>query len=249
VAAPAAGVAVNPERIAQRLLAGLGDHRYVTAIKLAPAPPATGSRLHTLYAGARPPRGALWATIIAPAAKFSRGHQTTAQLLRENIADWEGTLVGGALRDDLCVAGGPALVAWTVQGGQGGGFSESWEAFNQRFPNPRPAAFRKRVALVGRRYGFRVASLRLVRPLQVAPLLIVRTSRDRASFVKDVPAILSLLDPTTPGHNGAAATFEGFLFEAEDAQGPFVQTSGGLRGQRWGGEWSWNPNVYPFSHG
>jgi hypothetical protein len=179
--------------------------------------------LHTYYAGRRPPRDALWATIVAPAAKLSQRRPAPEQVVRQNAAYWEGMLVGGALRDDLCVAGGAPLVGWTVTGGQGGGFSESWEAFNQRFPNPSKGAFRKRVALVGRRYGFRVLSLRLIRPLQLAPLLIVETSRDRASFVKDVPTILSLLDPS----NRTAVTFEGFFFAAEDAHGPFVETSGG----------------------
>jgi hypothetical protein len=237
--------AVAPNLVGRRLLARLGDHRYIRRIILAAAPPATGGRLRSYYAGARPPRGALWATIVAPAAKVLQGHPAPTQVVRQNAAYWEGMLVGGALRDDLCAAGGPPLVGWTVTGGQGGGFSEAWEAFNQRFPNPSPKVVRKRVELVGRRYGFRVQSLRLVRPLQLAPLLIVKTSRDRTSFVKDVPAILSLLDPNTRN----AATFEGFFFEAEDAHGPFVETSGGVRGQRWGGEWSWNPNVYPFTHG
>ena len=99
---------------------------------------------------------------------------------------------------------------------------------------------------MGRRYGFRVASLRLLRPLQLAPLLIVETSQDRTAFVKEVPAILSLLDPAARSANN---TFEGFYFEAQDAQGPFVATSGGVRGQRWGGQWSSNPSVYPFAHG
>lgn len=242
---PAIGAAVRPKLIARRLLARLGDHRYIRSIALTPAPAATGSRLHTFYAGAHPPRGALWATIDAPAAKVLQGHPASTQVVRDNAAYWEGMLVGGALRDDLCAAGGPPLVGWTVTGGQGGGFSESWEAFNQTFPNPSPHAFRKRAALVGRRYGFRIASLRLVRPLQLAPLLVVKTSQSRNAFVKDVPVILSLLNPTTR----AAPTFEGLYFEAEDAHGPFVETSGGVRGQRWGGEWSWNPNVYPFAHG
>jgi hypothetical protein len=236
---------IAPRLIARRLLARLGDHRYIRSIDLTPAPPATGGRLRSYYAGARPPRGALWATIDAPAAKLLQGHPAPTQVVRENAAYWEGMLVGGALRDDLCAAGRQPLVGWTVTGGQGGGFSESWEAFNQRFPNPPPQAFRKRVELVGRRYGFRVQSLRLIRPLQLAPLLIVKTSRDRTSFVKDLPAILSLLNPNTRN----AATFEGFFFEAEDSHGPFVETSSGVRGQGWGGQWSWNPSVYPFSHG
>lgn len=239
------GKPVAPELIARRLLSRLGDRRYIRRIRFAPAPAPTSARLHAYYAGRRPPRDALWATIVAPAAKLSQGRPAPKQVVRQNAAYWEGMLVGGALRDDLCVAGGAPLVGWTVTGGQGGGFSESWEAFNQRFPNPPQAAFRKRVALVGRRYGFRVLSLRLIRPLQLAPLLIVETSRERASFVKDVPTILSLLDPSNRG----AATFEGFFFEAEDAHGPFVETSGGVRGQRWGGQWSWSPDVYPFDHG
>lgn len=239
------GAPVAPKLLARRLLARLGDRRYIRRITLAPAPPATGGRLRSFYAGAHPPRDALWATIVAPAAKLSQGHPAPAETVRETAAYWEGMLIGGALRDDLCVAGGPPLVGWTVTGGQGGGFSEQWEAFDQRFPNPSATAFRKRVALVGRRYGFRVVSLRLLRPLQLAPLLIVETSRDRTAFVKDVPRILSLLNPSTR----AALTFEGFFFEAEDAHGPFVETSGGVRGQRWGGQWSSNPNVYPFVHG
>lgn len=239
------GARIAPKLVARRLLAQLGDHRYIRGIRLAPAPPATAGRLHTFYAGSRPPRDALWATIIAPTAKLLQGHPTPAQSVRQTAAYWEGMLVGGALRDDLCAAGGPPLVGWTVTGGQGGGFSEAWEAFNQRFPNPSPATFRKRVALVGRRYGFRVASLRLLRPLQLAPLLIVETSQDRTAFVKEIPAILSLVDPAARSAN----MFEGFYFEARDAQGPFVETSGGVRGQRWGGQWSSNPSVYPFAHG
>jgi hypothetical protein len=239
------GVAVNPKVIVRRLLARLGDRRYIRTIKLAPAPPATGSRLHAFYAGAHPPSDALWATIVAPAAKLPQGHSVPVRVLRLEAAYWEGMVVAGALRDDLCAGGGPPLVGWTVTGGQGGGFSEKWEAFGQHFPNPSPAAFRRRVSLVGRRFGFRVVSLQLVRPLQLAPLLIVETSRDREAFVRDVPTILSLLDPTARN----ATTFEGFYFAAEDAHGPFVETSGGVRGQRWGGQWSWNPRVYPFVHG
>lgn len=242
---PPLGRPLAPKLIAQRLLSRLGDRRYIRSITLAPAPPATGGRLHSFYAGVRPPRDALWATIVAPDAKLSQGHPARTQIVRQNAAYWEGMLVGGALRDDLCVADGPPLVGWTVTGGQGGGFSESWEAYNQRFPNPSPAAFRKRVALVGRRYGFRVLSLRLLRPLQLAPILIVKTSQNRNAFVKDVPAILGLLNP----NSGQAPTFEGFFFAAQDAHGPFVETSGGLRGQQWGGQWSSNPNVYPFAHG
>ena len=75
------------------------------------------------------------------------------------------------MRDDLCDAKGAPLVMWSASGSGGGGFAESYQALDQRFPNPSPATFRKRVRLLGRRFGFTVASLRLLRPRQIAPLL------------------------------------------------------------------------------
>src|SRR5205823_6168652 len=123
------------------------------------------------------------------------------------------------------------------------------DALEQRFPNPAPGVFRKRVSLVGRRYGFRVVSLRLLHPRQVAPLLVVETRRERKSFVSDVPAIMALLDPTAGAGHQTAITFEGFLFEARDARGPFVRVENVYRGEVEGGQWSWNPCVYPYAHG
>jgi hypothetical protein len=104
------------------------------------------------------------------------------------------------------------------------------------------------VALIGRRYGFAVRQLRLLRPRQLAPLLVVRTGRDRKAFVRDVAAIMKLLDPTSNGPGKTALTFEGFFFEAEDAHGPFVRVDDHYRGETEGGQWSWNRCVYPYSH-
>jgi hypothetical protein len=159
------------------------------------------------------------------------------------LADWEGQLVGGAVRDALCANGGPPLVAWSA-GSSGGGFSDAAFPFEQQFPNPTPAAYRRRVSLVARRYGFRVVSLRLLHPLQSAPLLIVATDRPRRQFVADVPAILAELDPS----NDQAATFEGFYFEARDKDGPFVRTDNVNRGLIESSEWSANHSDYPFAH-
>jgi len=155
--------------------------------------------------------------------------------------------VAGALRDDLCSAGGAPLVGWTT-GRNGIRVADQSFALEQRFPNPPAQAFRRRVQLVGKRYGFRVASLRLPRPRQLAPLLVVQTDRNRKDFVADVQAILALLDPTTSGHGATALTFEGFFFEARDAKGPFVRTENVYRGEVEGGEWSWSRCAYPFPH-
>lgn len=241
---------IRPAVVARRLLKRFGDSRYVRSITFAAAPPAVGSRVHTYYGGGHPPADALTATINVRAAFPRAGIRPTPTETVDNaVAYWEGVLIGGALRDDVCANGGAPLIAWSPEPGGGGGFSESWWALGQRFPNPSPAAFRKRVLLLGQRYGFRIASLRLLRPRQLAPLLVVRTNRNRKAFVHDVPEILSRLDPTTNDGKQHALTFEGFLFVARDARGPFVETDSASRGQSEGGEWSWNPNAFPFVHG
>jgi hypothetical protein len=232
----------------RRLLAQFGDDRFVLHIQLAPPPPITLQHLRGYFAGARPPANALWAFVSAPAAtRILPAHPNSGQVEAQMIAEWEAGLVVGALRDDFCANGGRPLVGWTVSRGDIG-LSDRTQALEQHFPNPSPAVFRRRIALIGRRYGFTVRQLRLLRPRQLAPLLVVRTDRDRKAFVRDVPAIMKLLDPTSNGSGKTAITFEGLFFEAEDAHGPFVRVDNHYRGETEGGEWSWNPCVYPYAH-
>jgi hypothetical protein len=216
--------------VAGEVLARLGDRRYVRRVILAPVPRHARQHLKGYFAGVEPPPDARWGYIAL------RGHSM--------LAGWEGQLVASAVHDALCANGGPPLVAWTV-GSSGGGFSDAAFPFEQHFPNPTAAAYRRRVSLVARRYGFRVITLRLLHPLQLAPLLIVATDRSRPSFIGDVPAIVADLDP----HNDQAATFEGFYFEARDRNGPFVRTENVTRGEIEGGQWSADHNDSPFPHG
>ena len=237
----------SPTRIAQLLLQRFGDDRYVRKVVFAGPPPNTLSHLKGYFGGVRPPFDARWAYISAPLAGLQPAKPTPEQVGEQMVASWEANLVAGGLRDDLCAAGGAPLVGWTI-GRDGARVADQNYALEQRFPNPTARAFRRRVELVAKRYGFRVASLRLLRPRQVAPLLVVQTDRSRKDFVADVPAILALLDATTGGHGAAALTFEGFFFEARDAKGPFVRTENVYRGEVEGGEWSWSRCVYPFPH-
>lgn len=220
-----------PTQIVRRELASFGDRRYVTNAAIAPVPRLALEHLRGYFAGKRPPSNALWAYI------------GSARAGRSDIAQWETDLFAGGLRDAFCAAGGAPLAGYSV-GGHIAAVSDRTQAFGQRFPNPSPAAFRTRVVLVGRRYGFRVASVRLLHPFQTAPLVTAETTRDRKSFVHDVPAIMDLLDP----RNGTAATFEGFLFQARDANGAFVRVDNVYRGEVMGGEWSWSRCVYPYPH-
>jgi hypothetical protein len=233
-----------PAAVLRRLLTRFGDRRFVRRIELASPPPRVSRHLKGWFAGQRPPGDALWAYLAVPALA-QRAHVAAEAGM---IAEWEASLVGGAIRDELCAAGGPPLVGWTVVGGGAGGVSDLGQALGQRFPNPSPAAFRSRLRAVGRRFGFTVESLRLLRPLQLAPLLVVRTGRDRKALVRDVPAIMRLLDPVASGRRQPAVTFEGFFFEARDGRGAFVRVENVYRGQVEGGQWSWNRCVYPYAH-
>jgi hypothetical protein len=236
--------AIAPAVVAQRLLARFGDRRYIRSITFAAAPPAIGSRVHVYYAGGHPPTDALTATVHSDGAQPPSGHPTPSQSISDAIVSYEAGLVDGALRDDMCAAGGAPLVS--TNGADGGSFSETGFALEQRFPNPSPAAFRQHVKLVGRRYGFHIASLKLLRPEQLAPILIVDTNRNRKTFVHDMPTIVSLLNPTNHAGHQTAETFEGFLLAAEDSHGPFAEMESLSRGEAEGGEWSWNRCVYPY---
>lgn len=215
--------------VAAGVLARLGDRRYVRRVILALVPRHARQHVKGYFAGVEPPPDARWAYISL------RGHSM--------FAEWEGQLVAGAVHDALCANGGPPLVAWTI-GSSGGGFSDAPFPFEQNFPNPTAAAYRHRVSLIARRYGFRIITLRLLHPLQLTPLLIVETNQPRHQFIADVAAIVADLNP----HNDQAATFEGFYFEARDKDGPFVRTESVNRGEIEGGQWSANHSDYPFPH-
>ncbi|HYZ78261.1 MAG TPA: hypothetical protein VE596_12895 [Gaiellaceae bacterium] len=237
-----------PAEIVRRVLARFGDRSYIRRVELGPPPPITLRHLKGWFNGVRPPRDGLWAYISASTAVApSSPHPTPKEARDYTIADWEVQLLEGALRDEFCAAGGRPLLGWSLSG-FGRGVSDRSSAFGQRFPNPKPRAFRARVAEVGRQYGFTVSSLRLLRPLDYAPLLVVSTDRDRKEFVHDVPAIMALLNPTSDAERHTAFTFEGFFLEARDAKGPFVRVEGIVRGEQMSGEWSWDRCVYPYAH-
>ncbi|HUZ15028.1 MAG TPA: hypothetical protein VMU72_02480 [Gaiellaceae bacterium] len=243
-AAPPRAHPTPPAEIVRRFLARFGDRRYVRSITLGAAPAAIGTAIRDFYGGSHPPADALHAYIDAPLANYKNQapHPRPAQSLAYGIAEFEAGLVGGALHDDFCSAGGAPLISWS---GEAQGIADEAMALEQRFPNPTPAAFRHRVALVGRRYGFRVASLRLLRPEQFAPLLIVRTSRPRKAFVKDAGEIVTLLDPVSTAEHRVALTFEGFFFAVEDGRGPFFFVQNRSRSDAEGSMWAANGCLLP----
>ena len=246
---PAPARPTAPGALVRRLLARLGDDRFVVGVKLGP-PPAfqPGS-----FGITPPPADALWATLVRTPIRTATAAPSPDEIVGRALADWEAGLVVGALRDDLCAAGGRPLVG--ASGRSGNDFSSSGFAYNQRFANPSPGAFGQLVADAGRRYGFTVVSLSLLRPLQTAPVLFVETGRDRTAFMHDLPAIENMLDPgldqplQSPLARKTPLAFEGLFFEVRDAQGPFLAVWNARRGAAWGDQWSWLTATLRSSHG
>jgi hypothetical protein len=214
----------QPTAVVNDILRRLGDRRFVTRVELAPVSPVKLLRAKAWFAGRRPPPDAIWAWV----GTRVHGRREAA------LASWEGQLVGGALRDELCAAGGSPLVGWSVPGRSAGGISDDAYPYGERFPNPPPAAFRRALRAAGAAYGFRPVEVRILRPLGLAPLVVVRTDRPRKEFYADVGAILELLNPRH-------ATFEAAYFEARDAHGPFIRLASAERGTVEGSSWVWDP--------
>jgi hypothetical protein len=244
-----AGRAVQPAELARRVLARLGDGSAVRAIEIGAPPPRSMTK--GAFPGKRPLRDGVWAYISAPDASVLQARNTTPEQKRAaQLARWEAALVGGALRDEFCSAGGPPLVGWTLSREViEGGVSDQTYALNQRFPNPSPQKFRARVRDVGKRYGFEPVSIRFLRPRQLAPIVVVETDRDRRAFIAEVAQIMALLNPRSSNRIQTAVTFEGFFFEARDSNGPFVRLTSSFRGEVAGGQWSAIPDAYPYPHG
>jgi hypothetical protein len=240
---------VSPREIVRRLLARFGDRSLIRGVEI--GKPPRHRLIRHIFPGKRPPHDAVWAYIDAPLAAFdSNAHPSPERVRAYELAHWEAELVGGALRDDFCRAGGHTLAGWTLsRAAINGGVSDQTFALNQRFPNLSPSRFRARAALAGKRYGFRVKSIRFLRPLQLAPIVVVQTSRGRKAFIKDFAAIVDVLDLKSVYRHRYGVTFEGILVEARDEKGPFVRVEQAYRGAIMGGQWSAERDAYPYEHG
>jgi hypothetical protein len=239
--------ATGPNRLAREVLARFGDRSLIRGVRIAARPQETPP----FRPRKEPPKSALWAYIDAPRSAGASAPPQDADAGeggKWTLTGWEVDLLWGALRDEFCLAGGRPLVGYSVSG-QIGGMSTDEYAFSQRFPNLARSAFRRRADLVARRYGFQPVSIRFLHPRELAPIVVVRTKRDRKKFIADVREILALLDPAAHGRKQTATTFEGFYFEARDEQGPFVRAYDVYRGTIMGGQWSAEPDAYPFEHG
>jgi hypothetical protein len=109
-----------------------------------------------------------------------------------------------------------------------------------RWPNPAPASLRARLRRAAAADDFQIVSVKLLRPRQIAPEIVVRTTRYVAVARAAGPLIIAL-----------ERGYEGFYFEARDERGiPFFVTERFVRGPHpGGGQWARSEPLFPFSHG
>ena len=124
------------------------------------------------------------------------------------------------------------------------------EAPNQVFKNPSSNSLRSAVRSEARSNHFRVVSLQLLRPRQLAPKIVVQTTH-YLSLARAAPSILTKLDPRSPAADDSKGwAYEGFYFEAVDEHGvPFMIVSNFWRGANGGGgQFARSEALYPYPH-
>jgi hypothetical protein len=113
----------------------------------------------------------------------------------------------------------------------------------EQFESPPLSELLPRVRRQAAQHQFRVVSLRMLRPKQLAPMLIVRTTH-YVGLARATTSILHDLD----GRYGDR--YEGFYFEARDEFGvPFFTTETLRRDRTEGGQWARSEALFPFAHG
>jgi hypothetical protein len=121
----------------------------------------------------------------------------------------------------------------------------------QQFDNLTPAELRRRLDKAADEYGFEVVSLKLNRPRQLAPEIVIRT-KDYAAVAESAKVWLAAVDPQRRTNDDRTGwRFEGFYLDAEDEHGvPFFIVFNTMRGNSpGGGQWARSEPLFPFEHG
>ena len=120
-----------------------------------------------------------------------------------------------------------------------------------RFPSPSRAVLMHRLRRAQARYGFQIVSVRMLRPLQLAPVIVIQSER-KQSTARATAVIIDLFDPRrVTKANPSGFAYEGYFLEARDKHGvPYLATFNHWRVPHvGGGEWAAAESLYPFPHG
>jgi hypothetical protein len=120
-----------------------------------------------------------------------------------------------------------------------------------RFPSPSRDVLMQRMRQAQRRYGFEIVTVRMLHPLQRAPVIVIRSDK-KLEIAHATPAIIKLVDPRhVTNINPSGYAYEGYFLSAEDRHGvPYLATFHHSRCcPLGGGKWAASENLYPFPHG
>jgi hypothetical protein len=118
------------------------------------------------------------------------------------------------------------------------------------FPSPARAVLLRRLLKAQQPYGFGIVSVRMLRPLQLAPVIVIRSDR-KLETARAIRAIVKLFDPRrTTKTNPSGAAYEAYFLEAQTRRGvPYLATFNFVRPPSvGGGEWAAEERLYPFPH-
>lgn len=120
-----------------------------------------------------------------------------------------------------------------------------------RFPSPSRAVLMRRLHNAQTLYAFRVVSVRMLHPLQRAPVIVISSDR-KQSLARATPKIINLFDPRSPTRmNPSGYAYEAYFLVAQTTRGvPFLATFNHWRAPHvGGGQWAASESLYPFPHG
>ncbi|HTE83950.1 MAG TPA: hypothetical protein VK821_04395 [Dehalococcoidia bacterium] len=120
-----------------------------------------------------------------------------------------------------------------------------------RFPSPSRRVLMQRLRQAQGRYGFEIVTVRMLHPLQSAPVIVIRSDK-KVAMAHATLAIIKLFDPRhVTNTNPSGFAYEGYFLSAEDQHGvPYLATFHHSRCcPPGGGEWAASENLYPFPHG
>jgi hypothetical protein len=119
------------------------------------------------------------------------------------------------------------------------------------FDNLPPSELKRRLAVLAKRHDFSVVRVAFLRPVQLAPIVIIQTTHYE-QLARATPSILHEIDPKLDTNDDRTGWhYEGFLFEAQDEHGvPFLTVENWWRGPHaGGGDWARSDPLFPFPHG
>jgi hypothetical protein len=119
------------------------------------------------------------------------------------------------------------------------------------FPSPPRRVLLKRLRVAEARFGFDVASVTMLHPLQDAPVVVIRSNR-KLPIARATPHILDLIDPHhKTKQNPSGFAYEGIFFVAQTTRGvPYLAVFNHWRAPHvGGGQWAASESLYPYPHG